>query len=115
MNKVIHTILILSFFVSCSKTYEGAPGVGGRLPSNFISIKDSAFTPAILTVATGSSITFVNNTVATKTIIGTDSTIIPRTLIEAGGSFLFIKNTSGFFDYHLADKPSVSGTINLTP
>lgn len=107
---------MLCFFVtSCAKTYEGSPGVGGALPSNFINIKDSSFTPATLTIAAGSTISFVNNTSLPKSIQGIDSNALPKKTIAAGSSYLFTYSNSGIFKYFLAEKPSITGTINYTP
>ena len=58
----------------------------------------------ILSVVNGSTITFVNNTTTSKTILSTDSTIIPVTVVPAGGSYLFKKDTTASFQYYQKGK-----------
>lgn len=108
-------ILFLSLlFFACAK-HTNYDAQGGELPSNFIAVKDSSFTPATLTVVSGSSITFVNNTATAKSIITTDSITIKATTIEPNSSFIFKKDTTGTFYYHLTNKPAAGGRFTLTP
>jgi plastocyanin len=114
MNK-IYLFLSLILIASCTKIYDGAPGVGSSIPSNFIAVKDSSFTPALLDIVAGSTISFVNNTSSDKVIQSVDSLRIPATTIPAGQSFIFKSNTAGSFEYFRKDKPAVRGIINLRP
>lgn len=112
--KLIFAFAIFLLAAGCTKIYDGEPGVGGQLPSNFIAVKDSSFFPVILSVVNGSTITFVNNTATDKQIQSTDSVIIPRVTIPAGGFYKFTKDTTASFQYYRVDKPAVVGQINLT-
>ncbi len=115
MGKFLFVLLFFTAaFISCDKPYEGSPGVGGGLTSNFIAVKDSGFSPMVLKVVNGSTITFVNNTTSAKTLQSADSIIIPKTTIPAGGSYLFKKDTTASFQYYIVSKPTIQGTINLT-
>src|SRR4051812_26672859 len=78
-------ILLIAGVVSCGKNNMSEPA-GGDLPTNYIMVKDSSFTPSLLTVVSGSSITFVNNTGATHTVMTDDSTTIRVVSIVPGTS-----------------------------
>ncbi len=111
----VFILAVIVTSVGCTKIYDGSPGVGGNIPSNFIAVKDSSFNPGILQIAVGSSVTFVNNTNADKIIIGADSNQIPRRTIAAGKFFTFTPANAGNISYQRADKVSVTGNINVTP
>ncbi|MDB5202115.1 MAG: hypothetical protein JWQ27_1524 [Ferruginibacter sp.] len=108
-------IATLATIASCDKSSEGFVSQGGLLPTNYILVKDSSFSPATLTVVSGSSITFVNSTSAIQTIITDDTTTIRATAIQPNKSYFFKKDTSGIFRYHLVNKPTARGTITITP
>lgn len=105
--------ILLATVVSCGKN-ETDPA-GGNLPTNYILVKDSSFSPSPLTVVSGSSVTFVNNTGATHTLMSDDSSTIQLVSIAPGTSYFFKKDTSGTFPYHCTLHPSARGTIILTP
>lgn len=107
-------VLFLATISSCIKSGISRPA-GGDLPTNYIIVKDSAFTPPVLTVVSGSSITFVNNTAIAHTILTDDTTTIRAVSIAPGTSFFFKKDTSGTFPYHCALHPNARGTIVITP
>ncbi|WP_255156863.1 cupredoxin domain-containing protein [Ferruginibacter sp. HRS2-29] len=107
--------LYLAFtFFACAK-HTNYDAQGGGLPSNYIAVNDSSFSPVTLTVVSGSSITFVNNTTTAKSIITTDSVTIKATTIAPNSSFVFKKDTTGTFYYHLTNKPAAGGMFTLTP
>jgi hypothetical protein len=88
---------------------------GGLIPTNYIALRDSSFTPATLTVVSGSSITFLNQTPLPQHLMTDDSTTIRDTVILPNKFYFFKKDTSGSFPYHVSDKPSIRGTFNITP
>ncbi len=114
-KNIAFLILTIIIALSCNKIYDGAPGVGGNIPSSFIAVKDSSVNPAIIEVVAGTTIAFINSTNTAKQIQSDDSTRIPLTTIPAGGSFIFKSNTAGTFQYFRKDKPTVTGLITLTP
>lgn len=112
--------VIFSLIFSCSKTNEVFDAQGGLLPTNYININDSSFSPALLEVANGSSITFLNRSDIVHTIISADSTTIVTTTIEADSSFYVKPDTlSGsvpvYIYYHCREHPTATGTIILRP
>ena len=100
---------------SCTKSSDDFEGQGGMLPTHYINIKDSSFSPVVLSVATGSSITFVNTTDFEHSIVDDDSSVILSGLMQRRTSFFFKKDTIGTINYHCGVHPGVKGTIILTP
>jgi hypothetical protein len=107
-------ITAIVFLISCSK-HTNYDAKGGDLPTNYISILDSSFSPISLTVVSGSSITFVNNTAVPQSIISEDSVTIRSTIVAPNSSFIFKKDTSGVFFYHLTNKPAARAVFVITP
>ena len=119
-NKLISGLLALAAvaftFSSCERECSGCPdAAGGLLPTNYIIIKDSSFSPSSITAVNGSSFTFVNNTGSIKGIYSLDSIIINKPSIQTTSSYFFKKDTVGTIYYHMAGKPTVIGSITLTP
>lgn len=112
-------VLIIGTFISCClfscNKMENTDAKAGELPTNYISILDSAFLPNNLAVIAGSSITFVNNTSSDKSITSSDSVTIKAVTVKANDSYVFKKDTVGFFTFHLIDKKSVMGSFSLLP
>ena len=114
-KKSIFLIIIICILGGCVKGHEGYDSAGGNLPSNFITIKATSFSPATLTISAGSTITFVNGDNAVHGIRTDDSTTINSNPIAPGFSYVFRKDTAGVFNYHCSQHPSVKGTFILTP
>ena len=112
--------LLLTGLYSCSKDEEDFGAQGELLPTHYISILDSSFSPSLLTVAAGSSITFLNKTTVNHTMISDDSSTILSPAI-APNSFFYVKpdTLAGAFavhiNYHCKEHPAVKGEIILLP
>ena len=118
-----YTLLIIFsaiIFTACSKAGKGIPEAqGGLLPSNYITIKANSFSPTNITAVKGSSFTFVNQSGAAQGIYSYDSVYLNKQGIADNTSYYFKKDTVSngpvTIYYFMAGKPSVSGTITLTP
>lgn len=109
-------LVIAYSFISCNKDSAGQPEpVGGELPTNFIIINDSSFSPASVRVVNGSSITFVNRTSTPKGIYSSDSVVINKQNILTNTSYFFKKDTVATIFFRMAGKPAASGSITFTP
>lgn len=109
-------LIVICFFISCNKEGAGQPEpVGGDLPTNYIIMSDSTFSPRTLTVVNGSSITFINRSTVAKGIYSSDSVVINKQNILVNTSFFFKKDTVGTVIFKMAGKPAVSGSITYTP
>ena len=112
-SSLICLLLITIGIISCSKNGQPAP-VGGELPTNFIIISDTAFTPNNITAVNGSSFTFVNRSAIARGIYSLDSLVINKQNIAINTSFIFKKDTIGTIIYRMAGKPSITGSITIT-
>jgi hypothetical protein len=117
-----HKLLLTAFFISnliyfssCEKNHTGSNSGGGLLPTNYIVIHDSSFSPSTLSVVSGSSITFLNQTNSVQRLISDDSTTIRDTSIAPHKSFFYKKDDVGVFYYHLVNKITARGTFIVTP
>jgi len=115
LSKGYFFLLISILFFSCEKQGSSSPAQGGNIPTNYIKIIENGFSPSSLTVAIGSSITFVNNSNQTHTIISDDNTTIITPAIEPATSFYYKKDTLGTFNYHSMEQPSMRGSITFRP
>jgi hypothetical protein len=115
IKNIMGFILVVGTFLACSKEGAGIPEAqGGLLPTNYIIIKDSSFSPKDTTVVTGSSFTFVNQSASTKGIYSVDSVVINKQGLLSNTSYFFKKDTVGTIYYFMAGKPTVRGSITLT-
>ncbi len=104
------------FFSSCDKECTGCPeAAGGQLPTNYITINSTSFKPSNITLVSGNSVTFVNNTGSVQGVYSFDSVIIKQPVIQNTSSFLFKKDTVGTIYFQLAGNPAVTGSITFTP
>jgi len=120
LNRVLFAALLLGILYSCSKSADDFTSQGGNLPTHYIDINDNSFSPVTLTIANGSSVTFLNKTTTSHTIVSADSSTILSPAIAAGSYFYVLPDTmSGTnpvrIDYHCKEHPAISGTIVLTP
>ena len=99
---------------SCNK--GGMPeAVGGDLPTNYIILNPSGFSPVSITAVRNSTFTFVNHSGRTAGIYSSDSMVINQQGIADNTSYLFRKDTLGTIIYRLAGTPSITGSITITP
>jgi len=119
MKKILYFSLFFTafnVFISCGKDGAGQPEpFGGALPTNYIIVNDSTFSPSSVTVVNGSSITFVNRSGTAKGIYSSDSIAINKQNIADNTSYFFKKDTIGTIIFRMAGKPSASGSITYTP
>ena len=101
-------ILTAIIFISCSKSNSNN-NPGGTT----ISITSSGFSPATLTVVTGSSVTWKNNDTTSHSITSVDGSISSGT-IAAGSSYIKTFSSAGTFNYFDANKASMTGVLIVT-
>lgn len=115
LRGLLSCFFIISAVCSCSQNDELFDAQGGTLPTNYILIKDGVFTPDAITVAAGSSFTFVNETNDEHSIVSDDSSAILSGIIRVNSSYYYKKDTVGVIRYHCGQHPSVSGAITFRP
>ena len=77
-----------------------------------VSVADFSFTPASLTIAAGSTVTWKNDGQVTHTATA-DGTEFDSGNLASGASFAHTFNTKGTFKYHCAIHASMTGTITV--
>lgn len=119
LKHMLTACLLLTTMYSCSKE-DDFEAQGGQLPTHYINILDSSFSPSILTIANGNSVTFLNKTSNTHTIVSDDSATILSPALAPNG-FYYVKpdtiagSAQVYIYYHCKEHPSVKGTIVLMP
>lgn len=118
MSKRIVGFLISGLFLlnfSCKKTQTDYNGQGGALPTKYVIVKDSSFSPSVLTIPQGNTITFVNETdhphaLSIDTTTKLTDTIAPHT------SFIYTNNSfTGQINYYCRIHPNATGSIIFLP
>ena len=114
--KNLMLLLLVSMTLAyCTKYTDGYNPQGGELPSSYIQVLDSTFTPAFDTIALGGSVKFINQSSMAHTIVSDDNTTIPSVLINPSSFYLFKKDTIGIIHYHCVEHPNAAGAIVIRP
>jgi hypothetical protein len=108
-------IALTAFLASCTQPAANYGGVGGGLPTHYISIANNAVSPPSLTVSIGSSITFLNQSGTNQTIISDNCTSLVSPTMPPSGHYLFKKDTLGTITFHSVENPSLTGSITFRP
>jgi plastocyanin len=120
--RLVYCLLVLTLlgFYSCDKENDGFNTPGGLLPTKYITIEDSTFSPSTITVANGNSFTFLNSTGVAHTLMSDDSTTLASITIAPDSSYFFKPDTATtvpvdiYIPYHCVQHPSARGVIILT-
>ncbi|MBI2411574.1 MAG: cupredoxin domain-containing protein [Candidatus Kerfeldbacteria bacterium] len=76
-----------------------------------IAIEDFAFTPASLTIAAGSTVTWTNNDSSTHTVTSTDGGDLNSGNLAQGDTYEFTFDTPGTYTYRCNIHTSMTGTV----
>jgi plastocyanin len=81
--------------------------------SNSIEIKNFAFSPVILTIKTGTTVTWMNEDGAPHQVSSDPGTLVAFTSdsLANGASYQFTFTQPGTYTYHCVIHPSMKGTI----
>ncbi len=92
---------------SCNETKKNSgPG------ENEVWMQEIAFVPSEKTVSKGTTITWINKDNVQHTVTS-DVGIFDSGLIDAGGTFTYIFDSIGTYDYTCTIHPDMNGTINV--
>ncbi len=117
-NRVVLIMVIASLVVAalfgCSKdsssTYGMAPGPSPSPAPNTVSMSGMAFSPATMTIAKGTTVTWLNNDGVAHTSTS-NSGVWDTGNIPAGGSKTTTFNNAGTFPFHCVYHSTMTGTI----
>ena len=101
-------------------TPAGAAGATATKPpaggGATVAIQGFAFSPASITVAKGTAITWTNKDSAAHTVTATDPAgAFNSGSLSSGASFSFTFTTAGTFNYVCNFHPSMKGTVVVSP
>jgi plastocyanin len=96
-------------------TLVGLPGhaAGAGNPVT-VKIENFTFSPADLTIAPGTTVTWINNDDIPHAIVETDAHFRSKAL-DTGDKFSFTFGAAGHFSYFCSLHPHMTGSITVTP
>jgi plastocyanin len=95
---------------SASSSDGGTPGDVSTSSGTGVTIKDFAFSPAMLTVAVGETVTWTNEDTAAHTVTADDGTFDSGRL-ATGETFTETFDTAGTYAYHCTMHPGMVAEI----
>jgi plastocyanin len=110
-------LVLACSFSGCTSNQSPAPSTP-TTPTpvagfNSIVIKNFAFSPAILTINTGTTVTWINQDGAPHKIASDPGSVVAFTSesLANGASYQFTFNQTGTYNYYCTIHPSMKGTI----
>jgi plastocyanin len=80
-----------------------------------VTIRDMMFSPADITVKTGTTVTWTNQDSIAHTVVETDGQNGPKSdTLEPNESYSFTYETAGTFKYHCSIHPNMTGAVTVT-
>ena len=89
-------------------TAEG--GVAGKPGQTQVAIENFSFTPATLTIAAGTTVTWINHDDVTHTVTAADKRFVSGA-IDTDGTYSHQFTTPGTYAYHCAIHPTMTAQI----
>jgi plastocyanin len=96
-------------------TQAGTSAPSGATTQSAVTISDFAFSPATITVAAGTKVTWTNQDSSPHTIVSDDGSTFKSERLANGASFSFTFTTAGTFAYHCGIHGSMTGKVIVTP
>jgi plastocyanin len=101
----VFLITVLSILNSCTK--EPDPGL------NEVFIRNSAFSPATITVAANTAITWTNKDGMSHTVTSDTGNELDSGNIPANGTWSHTFSIAGTYSYHCTIHPSMKATVKV--
>lgn len=88
-----------------------------QLPvQQFVTISNTGYSPAEMTVKSGTAITWTNRSDTDQSVVSSDQVNGPSSpVLSKSESFTFVFTTPGTYTYSNPDKTTQKGTITVTP
>lgn len=109
-------VILACMIAGCSSSQAPATAATPQpLPGggNTVTIKNFAFDPGLLTVKTGTTVTWTNQDSAPHIIVSDTGSPVPFSSdsLPKGASYSFTFTQAGTYTYHCSIHPSMTGTI----
>jgi plastocyanin len=101
------SLVAAAFLASCSS--GSRPSVSPQ--THTIIISGSTFQPAALSVNSGDTVEWKNNDIVPHTATSTDTNSFDSGRIEVGGSWKYLANKKGNFNYECSFHPNMQGQV----
>jgi plastocyanin len=106
---------MVSSFLAASSIFLGAPQEAGAANSAvMVGIDNFTFTPADLTIAPGTTVTWINHDDIPHTVVETGTAFRSKAL-DTDDKFSFTFTAAGKFSYFCSLHPHMTGKITVTP
>jgi len=114
--KIISTICLLCIIAvfgnSCSKSDSyGSSGTVTTSGTNLVAIQAMGFSPAVITVVEGNTITWKNTDAEIHTVTSDDGVSFDSGNISPQGSYTFTALAAGAYPYHCSIHTTIKGTL----
>ena len=111
MRKLLTQLIALSLLV----VVAFAPSAGAQSKVMTVSIQNFFFSPANMTVAPGTTVTWVNNGQAPHTATATNpSGVFDSGTLQPGQSYSFTFKQPGTYAYYCRIHPDMTGTVTVS-
>jgi plastocyanin len=114
-TKLSLILLVVILLAACGSTTGPTPtGTSSPIQSREVkvSIANFAFDPAVLTITTGTTVTWTNNDTVAHNVLSDDGSWGSNSLGK-GEAFSFTFTKPGTFSYHCGVHPSMKATITV--
>src|SRR5436190_24184837 len=108
--KYLLSVLIISMVIFACNKSNTSMSTGNP---NTVSVKNMAFSPASLSVTSGTTVTWVNNDEIAHTVTADDGTFDSGS-IAPGNSFTHTFSSVGTVNYHCSIHPMMKGAVTIT-
>jgi plastocyanin len=113
----IAVLFAVIFAVLCAvfaSSFAPAQPVNDDAKSATVTIDNFSFSPDVLTIKTGTKVTFVNHDDIPHSVVAVDKSFRSKVL-DADDSYAFTFNTPGDFNYFCSLHPHMTGKIVVAP
>src|SRR6266446_206943 len=113
-NFLISTLLVISTAIIITACYKhNGDYNNGGVTSYTITMKNSAFSPATITVASGSKVTWMNDDNMVHTVTTSDASLNSGD-IAVGYSYSKTFSSAGTYNYYDTQNTSMTGVLIIT-
>ncbi|UEG49513.1 cupredoxin domain-containing protein [Ferruginibacter lapsinanis] len=110
---LLSAVTIINFGCKKDSTTTTVPTGGG--PTEDVSISGSAFSPSVLTISKGTTVTWENHDAMSHTVTSDDGTSFNSGTLGTHGTFSFKFNTAGTYNYHCSFHSSMTASVVVNP
>jgi amicyanin len=121
---IVMIVLVISIAFAGCTGYQPSPGPATtpqtQVPgSNTVTIQNFAFNPPALSIAPGTTVTWINKdaldheVISDASISNAEGGIFRSPVIPKDGSYSFTFTNQGTYPYHCSIHPSMKGTITV--